>query len=355
MPITISEVRRAIADTPAHGEVHVQIEAIQRKEGSNGKPFWELKLRDAADAMTLRVWSDSPNFPRCETLAAGHCIAVEGEFYSNGSFGLDARRWELRRLEPGERELLFSGNAAERAAVETDFGFLRETMGQFREPRLRVLAERFLEIYGDRMKRAAAARVHHHARRGGLVAHTAQMMRTAVGIADAYPALNRDLLLAGVLFHDIGKLWETCPPEEGFVISHEVTGELMGHISIGVEVINALWRELPRDEWTGLLPSSESVRLHLIHLVLSHHGSLEFGSPVEPKTPEALALHFIDNLDARLEMIFAGYANAAEVAPGIHDRIRPLNINPVAQLAEFAPPAADGHLASEVKGQGSQG
>jgi 3'-5' exoribonuclease len=167
------------------------------------------------------------------------------------------------------------------------------------------------------------------------------MMRAALAVCAVYPALHRDLLVAGVLFHDAGKLWETCPPESGFSIEHDLRGELMGHISIGVEVVNALWRELPKDGWEKLEPASEDVRLHLIHLILAHHGELEFGSPVVPKTPEAIALHYIDNLDARLEMIFRGYETGSEVAPGIYERVRALNAGPVKPLARFDDANAD--------------
>jgi 3'-5' exoribonuclease len=287
------------------------------------------------------VWSDSPIVSVCESLGESDCVAVEGEFYQNGQFGLDARRWELRRLYPEEREALFGGNSEERARVEEDYEFLARTVATIRDPRLRALAERFLESCGTRLKRAAAAKVNHHARRGGLVQHTAQMMRSAEAICGVYPQLNRDLLVAGVLFHDCGKLWETCPPEEGFAIRPDLRGELMGHINIGVEIINALWRELDRGGWQDLAPASDDVRLHLIHLVLSHHGELQFGSPVMPKTPEAAALHYIDNLDARMEMFAQAYAAGQEIAPGILDRVRPLGSNPVRPLPTVDIPPAD--------------
>lgn len=336
MPRSISEVRATTLAGSESAEIHVQIEELRKKEGSNGKPFWEMKMRDGSDALTLRVWSDTPNFRICESLSNGDCIAITGEFYQNGGYGMDSKRWEIRRLQAEEREALFIGSPAERAAIDADFQLLLQTAEEVTDPRLKALALRFFELHGSRFKRAAAARAHHHARRSGLVNHTAQMMRSGLAIAATYPQLNRDLLAAGILFHDIGKLWETCPPEEGFSIGHDLRGELMGHISIGVEIINSLWREMDKDAWQDLSPSSESVRLHLIHLVLSHHGELEYGSPIAPKTPEAMTLHFIDNMDARLEMIFNGYATAPEVAPGIHDRIRPLNINPVAQLPVFS-------------------
>ncbi len=331
---TIGELRGAAKAESVAAVLHAQLEELKRKEGSNAKPYWELRLRDASDVLTLRVWSDSPNFRVCEALECGDCVSVEGEFYVNGSFGLDAKRWELARLSVPDRVALFAGSAVDRAAVERDYLFIRETIDGLRDPRLRALGLRFFDAFGVRFSRAAAARVNHHARRGGLVQHTAQMLRSAMAICDAYPTLHRDLLAAGVLFHDCGKLWETCPPEEGFSIEHDLRGELMGHISVGVEVVNSLWRELARDGWEDLEPDAELVRLHLIHLVLSHHGTLEFGSPVVPKTPEAIALHYVDNLDARLEMLFQGYETSSEIAPGIFDRVRALGVAPVRPLTQ---------------------
>ena len=118
----------------------------------------------------------------------------------------------------------------------------------------------FLAEYGERFRRTAAARVHHHARRGGLVEHVAQMMRTAEAIAGAYPALNRDLLLTAVLFHDSGKLWENALPADGFVMAYDERGEMLGHITIGIELINTLWRKvlaLPEAAALGHAPARQ--------------------------------------------------------------------------------------------------
>src|SRR5207237_17425 len=178
------------------------------------------------------------------------------------------------------------------------------------DPRLREICELFLKDFGERFRRTAAARNYHHARRGGLVEHTAQMMRVALALCPLYDQLNLDLLLAGILFHDSGKLWENHLPEDGFTMGFDERGELMGHISIGLELVNSLWRKLQTEEnwraWEILVPPSEDCRLHLLHLIASHHGDMQFGSPVYPKTPEAMALHYIDNLDARLEMFAIG-------------------------------------------------
>jgi len=333
---TISELRDQCRGTALGARVRAQVDELNKKESTTGKPYWELKLRDAGDALTLRAWSDTDAFRTCADLARGECVEVEGEFAINGGFGLDAKRWRMRVLNPEETAELFQGTEEETAALERDYSDVEATIAELADLRLKSLCELFLADFGPRFRRAAAARFNHHAHRGGLLRHTAQMMRSAKAVCGAYPFLNRDLLLTGVLFHDCGKLWEMCPPEAGFEIPRGLTGELLGHISIGIEVVNALWRKLPVEEWSAAAPSSEDVRLHLLHLIASHHGELQFGSPIEPKTPEALALSMVDNLDARLEMITAAYAKQPEIAPGIHERVKPLNnASPVKPLVAW--------------------
>jgi 3'-5' exoribonuclease len=116
---------------------------------------------------------------------------------------------------------------------------------------------------------------------------------------------------------------------------------LIGHISIGLELVNSLWRKLQTEKiasgWDGLAPASEDVRMHLLHLIGAHHGEPQFGSPVSPKTPEAMALNYIDNLDARMEMFAAGYLVAKPIADRIYDRVRPLPGNLVKPLEKFRP------------------
>jgi 3'-5' exoribonuclease len=208
------------------------------------------------------------------------------------------------------------------------------------DPRLRGVCSLFLERHGERFRRTAAARENHHARRGGLVEHVAQMMRSALALAGAYPQLNRDLLVAGVLFHDCGKLWENSYPEQGFAMPFHLHGEMLGHITLGLELVNKLWRELlerpEAAQWATLEPSNDQARLHLLHLIASHHGEYQFGSPVLPKTPEALVLHHVDNIDAKLEMFRRGYQTSRELGPGIFERFRPWPVNIIAPLPSMA-------------------
>jgi len=340
LPLSLLK-QRAIGgrvEAAAHG----QVEALVRKETRDGKPFWELVLADAEAKITLRAWSDAPAFAVCEELTVGAFIEAAGEFVHNGAFGLDAKRWGCRELTPEERDMLLAGPPELRDKQAADYAYIEQTAGAISDPRLRELTAMFLGEYGARFRRAAAARGNHHARRGGLVEHVAQMLRGALAIATAYPALNHDLLIAGVLFHDAGKLWENALPADGFAMPFDERGEMLGHITIGIELVNNLWRKaLATDAaagWAALRPASEDVRLHLLHILAAHHGELQFGSPVVPKTPEAWALHYVDNLDAKMEMMAAAYATSRQLAPRIQERVWPLPGNLVAPLEKFSPP-----------------
>ena len=340
---TIAQLKHATLAGRVEARVRGQVDSLAEKATREGKPFWELILADAEAKLTLRAWSDSPAFAQCAALAPRSFLEVSGDFVNNGAYGLDAKRWTSRELTPEERETLLGGSPELRARQAADFAFLTDTVETIADPRLRALGRLFFAEFGPRFGRAAAARGNHHARRGGLVEHVAQMLRSALAIAGAYAFLHRDLLIAGVLFHDCGKMWENALPADGFTMPFDERGELLGHITIGIELINALWRKLLATEeaagWTALAPASEDVRLHLLHLLAAHHGELQFGSPVVPKTPEAWALHYVDNLDAKLEMIRQGYQTARHLAERIQERAWPLPGNLVSPLAPFAPRA----------------
>src|SRR5213078_485332 len=342
--MTLSEIRRAGQSGPVSARVHVQVESGAPKLTRDQRPYCELSLADACDRMTLRVWSDHPAYKACSSLTNASFIELTGEFSSHSQYGLEAQKWTIRPLTPQEKNELLQGPAELRAKQNADWQFMLEAIATIRDPRLHALCDVFVKDLGARFGRTAAARNYHHARRGGLVEHTAQMMRIANKIAPLYPQLNVDLLLAGILFHDSGKLWENALPENGFVMGYDERGELMGHISIGLEVVNSLWRKILADNgdsWKNLTPSSEDVRLHLLHLIGAHHGEAQFGSPVSPKTPEAMALHYIDNLDARMEMFAAGYLVAKPLAKRIFERVWPLPGKLVKSLEIFRASASE--------------
>jgi 3'-5' exoribonuclease len=339
MPLlSISELKKAAREhSPQEAAIHAQIEKISRKEASNGKPFQEVQFRDGGESMVLRAWSETSAFEACGSLKAGDFVEIEGIFSHSTAFGLDAKRWEMNPLPDEAIDALLEGSAERRKLLDECDRIITEAVASITDPRIKALCEQFLSLHGARFRRAAAARGNHHARRGGLLEHTSRMMASALALCGVYPELNRDLVISGVLFHDTGKLWETCPPERGFGITPELRGELLGHLSIGIELVNSLWRDLPKDGWEQLSPSSEDVRLHILHLVASHHGQLEFGSPVLPKTPEAALLHFVDNIDARMEMFFTAYQSIPTGHQAPLDWVRPLGVAPVPPLSVLEP------------------
>jgi 3'-5' exoribonuclease len=158
-------------------------------------------------------------------------------------------------------------------------------------PSIRELLTRVAQKQGDRLRIWPAAQTVHHAYRGGLLEHVLKIIDSVVFLADAYGA-NRDLLVAGAILHDIGKLEEL---SYGVTTDYSVEGNLLGHITIGAGMVRDMTREIPD------FPHDLSVQIE--HLILSHHGQKSMGSPVEPMTVEAFILAAVDDLDARIHQV----------------------------------------------------
>lgn len=343
--LTLAQLKQVANAQPQPYRVRAQVESTAEKQTQQGKPYFEIKLTDGEESLVWRVFDGSPLFQDAANMDRQAWIEIAAYWVDTGKFGLDPRQPMMRRLEAREVEELLAGSEASRQRMLEDYGEIVTRIGAVADPRLKALAELFLQKHGERFRRTAAARKNHHARRGGLVEHVAQMMRSAAAICSAYPMLNEDLMITGVLFHDCGKLWENVYADNSFTMPHTLSGELLGHIPTGMELVNKLWREVLEQpeakDWLHLEPPSEMVRLHLLHLIGSHHGEYAFGAPVLPKTPEAIALHHIDNIDAKLEMFRRGYETGAELGSGIYERVFPLQANLVMPLARFTPPVTD--------------
>tara|TARA_R110002096_G_scaffold24760_32_gene78081 strand:+ start:271 stop:1311 length:1041 start_codon:yes stop_codon:yes gene_type:complete len=337
--VSIRELRRRVTEAAQRFEIHAQVSSLVSKLSRGGKPFYELNLADAEDSLKVRLWDDSELFKQATGLSTGAFVSFGGEWVRNDPFGIEPRGGSLSPLPEEQKAALLEGSTELRTKQATDYAEIEQMVAAIQDPRLRGLCQSYLDQFGDRFRRTAAARNYHHARRGGLVEHMAQMMRSAKAVCSVYTELNEDLILAGVLFHDCGKLWENAYAENDFTMPYTEIGELLSHIPMGMEVVNKLWRDLletpEAESWTSLQPPSDQVRLHLLHLIGSHHGEHAFGAPVLPKTPEAAALHYIDNLDAKLEMFAEGYQKAAPITRNIFERVRPLPGNLVRPLAKF--------------------
>lgn len=334
-PITIATAKEQCGEVPTIAAIHAQLQSRTVKTTKAGKPYLEIIFADSTGNFALKIWSDSAAYGPAEELQSGVILRLEAEWTQN-QYGLNPANLRWDHLDESAISDFLSGDPELREKQDRDFADIRRLCDSIADPRLHGLCALFFEQMGERFRRTAAARKNHHARRGGLAEHVAQMMRSADALCPIYPELNRDLLLAGVLFHDCGKLWENSYPMDGFAQIHSIHGEMLGHIPLGIEFVNKLWNDLldsaDAESWKALKPSSEMTRLHLLHLIGSHHGQYEFGSPVLPRVPEAFALHYIDNLDAKLEMLRDAYSQATEVAPGIYDRVFPLPSNLVRPL-----------------------
>lgn len=323
------------AGVSVHGAICAQIAQKTQRTTKNGKPYLEVQLADVAGSVSLKVWDNLPWYEDFAAAALNAGVAVTALWQST-PYGIEAAELALRPLSPDEEEKMLSGGSELQERQRRDWQDICRMVDSLRDPRLLELCRALLTHFETRFRRAAAARGYHHARRGGLVEHTAGVMRALESLCSVYPTLNRDLALAGGLFHDCGKMWENCYPEHGLSMTYTDAGELLGHISLGIELVNKLWAGVYTEEkkaaWEQLSPPSDQVRLHLLHLVAAHHGCLEFGSPVVFKTPEALALHHADDLDAKMEMMRGAYESAPELSARIRQRKAPLPGNVVTPL-----------------------
>lgn len=334
--LTLTQLKQVLEAAPQPYRVHAQVDAFVEKQTTHGAPFIEVKLADAGGSLVWRIFDNHPAFGQAKQLRRGEFIELAAKWVDGGKYGPEPKYAQWRSLAEHEQESLLNGDPELAQRQKDDFSDIEGFIDGMADPRLRRLCSVFLDQHRARFRRCGAARNNHHARRGGLVEHVAQMMRSAHAMAGAYPTLNADLLLAGVLFHDSGKLWENAYAEVGFQMPFHIAGEMLGHISIGMELVNKLWRDVMDSpeaaEWATMDPASEHVRLHLLHLIGSHHGIHEFGSPVLPKTPEAVVLHHVDNIDAKLEMLKQGYQNSQELGSGIFEKFWPWPTNVVAPL-----------------------
>jgi 3'-5' exoribonuclease len=265
------------------------------RQDRNGRDFLDLELADASGSMVAKVWADSPALNGA--FEAHRFVKFKGQvknYRDQLQVSLDACRLatEEDRRDGFDESLLVPSTREDIGAL---WARLQELMTvEVEQPVLRRLARETLAVHGAALREHPAAKSMHHAYRGGLLEHVVSMAELAVLLARHYRELDRDLLLLGVLFHDLGKLVELgAMPANDYTLA----GRLVGHVVIG--------RDLLRERCAAIEGFPADLQLLLEHLVLSHQGKKEFASPVEPMTPEALALHFIDDLDSKLNQLRA--------------------------------------------------
>jgi 3'-5' exoribonuclease len=292
------------------GTLPVQLGRVTAKTTAKGAPYLDVEIGDSTCVATLKFWQDTQAFRVAKESGPGF-YRISGEFFK-GDYGLECSDPRLAAMGDVEVEEFLQGGEIGKESTKENLDFILDTVREMEVLPLKTFMGDLLgrKAVIERLVRSAAARRNHHARRGGLLAHTSSMLRVAKSVCPCYPLVVPDLVYCGVICHDLGKIVEN-DTGSGFVPQLSVTGELLGHINVAIEMVNRQWKESAAgtpEAFSG--KHADLWRQHLLHLVASHHGTKEWGSPVTPKTPEAQLLHAIDNLDAKIEMFSDIYAAA---------------------------------------------
>jgi 3'-5' exoribonuclease len=264
----------------------------QLRANRNGNLYLQLDLRDRSGSINARLWNAGEHIFR--SFDTGDFVLARGKV----QLFQGALQIILSHVERMEGEKVDLGDFLPHTEQDVSklLDRLRSCLLRLGNPHLRALAECFFmdEDFVRRFCRAPAGVRNHHAYIGGLLEHVVTLLDVAERILPVYPDLDRDLLLAGIFLHDVGKVRELSYDK---VFSYTDEGQLVGHLIIGVEMLNEMAARVP--DLTGE-PFPTELLLRLKHMILSHHGTYEFGSPKLPMTPEAIALHYLDNLDAKV-------------------------------------------------------
>ncbi len=270
--------------------IYVLIKAADVRTARNGKPFIAFRFQDRSGSMDGMYWSATDD--EITTFQVGKVAFLKGT-RDNYQGTPQVKIKALRIAEEGEPNDPTLYVERIDLKIEDIKEEINEALFLIHEPNIARLVRKLITKYEDKFYSYPAAKRHHHAMAGGLAYHTLTMLRMAKAMLEIHPHLNASLLIGGIIIHDIGKTIELSGP-----ISTEYTfeGKMLGHIVIVDEMIDQACQEINIDRHL------EAVVL-LKHVVLAHHGKLEFGTPITPKVLAAEVLHMIDNLDATINMI----------------------------------------------------
>ena len=286
-------VKDLTPDSPVRSTFLVQTK--ERKITSNGAAYLDLDLQDTTGVISAKLWDYSER--TTPAFEADDVIRVEGHVESYR--GAPQLRVRKITLPPPEDVDLLDYLPRTQRDPEQMYAALLERVRRMGEGPLRVLLLSVLEdpAVAEKYKLSPAAMSYHHAFLGGLLEHVSSLVALADAVADHYPWLRHDLILAGLVLHDIGKT-EELNFTRGF--RYSTRGQLIGHISMALEMVQEKIHQIPN------FPAP--LKDELEHIIISHHGKLEFGSPKEPMFAEALVVNFLDEMDSKLEAVRAQYA-----------------------------------------------
>jgi 3'-5' exoribonuclease len=263
----------------------------------NDKPYLRCIVGDRTGELTARMWSVEESM--LGGLSADGFAYIEGETQKyQGDLQLIIQL--LEPVEPTPEQMRDLLPVAPRP-IEEMFAELTRELDTLAHPAMKALAQVYLsdQFLMDQFRQCPAAKSAHHAYLGGLLDHTLGLIRLARAVCPLYPAINQDLVVMGLFLHDLGKTRELVYDR---AFGYADRGELIGHIVDGAIMLHDKAQQVMRD--TGQRLPANAVMV-LQHIILSHHGELEYGSPKVPMTPEAILVHQLDNVDAKMHMSIA--------------------------------------------------
>ena len=279
-PVTLAEVQSS-----ERFEGYVLVRSAEYRTSTAGKTYIDINVSDRSGLINGKMWDGSHPLPKVGSVI--RIRATGNEF--NGRMQLRVEKMEkVQNPEDIDWSQLVPSAPIEAKQMLSE---IRTSAEAIEDPDYRALTCALLKRAGDALLYYPAAKQMHHAERGGLLYHTLTMLRVAQSLLPIYPHLNASLLIAGVICHDLAKIDEMDADSTGYVQDYSLDGKLIGHIVRGV--INVA------EEGKALGIHHEKMLL-LEHMILSHHGLAEYGSPKQPMIPEAEVLNLIDTLDARL-------------------------------------------------------
>ena len=263
------------------------VKSAEKRINKNGEPYLDITFADASQDINAKVWNSDETPPPPGTVLKIRALVTE---YNNR---LQMKVERMRGTEEGDAVDLSQLVPAAPRPSEEMFGEIMEILSGMQNPVLKAITGELIRRAEEKIQYYPAAQSMHHAERSGLLHHLTDMLGAAKAICACYPYLDQDLLLAGVIVHDLGKLEEMIASKLGSVTEYSKPGLLLGHIVTGVADIRETARSLGFGE-------DDEYSLLLAHMVLSHHGIPEYGSPKPPMFPEAEVLSWLDLLDSRL-------------------------------------------------------
>lgn len=280
-----------------HLNANLLISALTKGVTNSGAPYLSLTLQDSTKSIEAKFWDVKSEIEKELQVGKVYNFDLEINLYRNNLQAKVIKVFPIGQSEINMADFVFNSPISKDVLRDN----IADAVNQIKNEKIAKIVNTMLNHYDNAIYEYPAASKIHHNYIGGLATHTCGMLKIGMALCDIYPSINKDYLLAGIILHDLGKIEELSSP---VVTEYTTAGKLLGHISIVDARLLDVGKQLK-------LEDSEELMI-LRHMVLSHHGKYEFGSPILPETLEAEILTYIDNIDAKINIINKAFEEIKE-------------------------------------------